>query len=158
MSNPIGHTFMYNIIIIFIVIVFAFLSASLSYYKAFKINNRIVYSIEKYEGYNELSIDEINKILTNFGYDRDTRFISNECRENYKDMTLVSGTSPEFRYCIYIDNYVISSSNHASGTYYTYGVKTYMTIDLPVVKLIKIPIFTKTNQIYKFTNDEPKIY
>ena len=47
MSTSIGHTFLYNLIILFIIIIFAFLSGTLSYYKAFKVNNRIVYIIPR---------------------------------------------------------------------------------------------------------------
>jgi hypothetical protein len=155
MSNPIGHTFMYNIVILFIVIIFAFLSGTMSYYKAFKVNNRIVYAIEKFEGYNEKSKEEIDKILSTLGYDRDTRNLN--CATEYKNMTLVSGSYPDYRLCIYIDDN-ITTGNHGSGTYYVYGVKTYMSIDLPLVNWIRIPIFTKTNQIYKFTKTTPPIY
>ena len=68
MSTSIGHTFLYNLIILFIIIIFAFLSGTLSYYKAFKVNNRIVYIIEKYEGYNEFAKTEIETLLSNLGY------------------------------------------------------------------------------------------
>ncbi len=144
MSNPIGHTFMYNIIILFIVIVFAFLAGTLSYYKAFKINNRIVYIIEKYEGYNSLARKEIDEVLTTFGYDTDKRNL--KCDEFYKGMQLVDDTTKNFRYCIYVDE------DRTVNEYFVYGVKTYMTIELPIVSFIRIPIFTKTNQIYKFTS------
>lgn len=150
MKTAIGSTFMYNIIILFIVIIFAFIAGSLSYYKAFKVNNRIVYAIEKFEGYNDKSLEEINQILSTLGYDRDTSNL--KCEETYKDMSLVSSSSVDYRYCIYVDKI------HSSGSYYVYGVKTYMSIDLPFVSWIRIPIFTKTNQIYKFTKTEPPVY
>lgn len=151
MSGPIGHTFMYNLIIIFIVIVFGFLAGTMSYYKAFKINNRIVSAIEKFEGYNSNetnggSIEEINKVLKNFGYTTE----SVECPgSGYKEMTFVEASKNNgFRYCIYIDN-----ANPKKDEYYTYGVLTYMNIDLPFIRRIDIPVFTKTNRIYKFTNN-----
>ena len=153
MKTAIGGTFMYNIILVFLVIVFAFLAGIMSYYKAFKINNRIVYSIEKFEGYNEKSIDEIDKILTTFGYDSSTP----SCESEYDGMTLVSGSNPSHRFCIYVEEN-ITRGKAGTGTYYSYGVKTYMTIDLPVVKYIRLPIYTKTNQIYKFTDTNQKIY
>ena len=52
MRQAIGSVPMYNIIIIFIVITFGFLSATLSYMKAFKVNGRIAKALENYEGYN----------------------------------------------------------------------------------------------------------
>lgn len=155
MKTAIGSTFMYNLIIIFIVIVFAFLSGIMSYYKAFKVNNRIVYIIEKYEGYNELSIAEIQLHLDSIGYSQDLRGLDCPDYVDSNKMTNVSEDSRRHRYCIYVENDVVNSSNHGSGTYHSYEVRTYMSIDLPVVSWIRIPITTKTNQIYKFTNEAP---
>ena len=59
MKESIGGTASLNIALAFISIVFAFLAAALSYYKAFKVNNIISNAIEKYEGFNELSINEM---------------------------------------------------------------------------------------------------
>lgn len=154
MSGPVGHTYIYNLIILFIVIVFAFLAGIMSYYKAFKVNNSIVYSIEKYEGYNELSKAEIQRTLTTLGYDASTTNLN--CDANYKGLTLVQETSKSHRYCIYLEERINTSGDHGKNTYFVYGVKTYMSINLPFVSWIRIPIFTKTNQIYKFTTTEPK--
>ena len=38
MREGIGSVFLYNIIILFVIIVFGLLSATISYYKAFKVN------------------------------------------------------------------------------------------------------------------------
>ncbi|MEG2321922.1 MAG: hypothetical protein RSB71_00320 [Bacilli bacterium] len=142
MSGPIGHTFIYNIIILFIVIVFAFLAGTLSYYKAFKVNNRIISAVEKYEGYNALSKTEIERSLGTIGYSLG----SAKCKQEYKKMQLVSIRNEEkYKYCIYVDK-----ESPRPGEYYTYGVLTYMNFDLPVVKMINIPIFTRSNRIYKF--------
>lgn len=143
MSGPIGHTFMYNIIILFIVIVFAFLAGTMSYYKAFKINNRIVGSIEKFEGYNEPAKAEIERTLGTFGYR--VKESGSLCPCTYKGYYFVSLTE-NYDYCIYVNDV-----NPDSGTYFTYGVLTYMNLDLPVVSALKIPVFTRTNSIYKFT-------
>lgn len=142
MSNPIGNTFIYNFIILFIVIVFGFLAGTMSYYKAYKINNRIVHAIEKFEGYNSLAKAEIDKVLGTFGYSVENL----SCVKERNNMTNVS-LGENYRYCIYISDTSISK-----GEYYRYGVLTYMNIDLPVVNRINIPVFTRTNQIYKFTN------
>lgn len=142
MSGPIGHTYIYNIVILFVVIVFAFLAGTLSYYKAFKINNIIISSLEKYEGYNDLSKAEIERSLNNIGYS--TSGI--KCEAKYRDMSLVTlPDSPNvYNYCIYID------STLTSGTYHNYGVVTRMSIELPVIERLTLPVFTKTNRIYVF--------
>ncbi|MBE6149726.1 MAG: hypothetical protein E7170_03260 [Firmicutes bacterium] len=156
MKTPIGSTFMYNLIILFLVIVFAFLSGIMSYYKAFKINNRIVYIIEKFEGYNELARTEIDYHLTNFGYTQDTRGLDCTKYNDNGTITNINETNRKYRYCIYIDN-KMTSGKHGSGEYYTYTVRTYLTLDLPFVEWIRIPITTKTNQIYKFTKTAPDL-
>lgn len=150
MSGSVGHTFIYNLIIIFVVIIFGFLAGTMSYYKAFKINNRIVSAIEKFEGYNSKepnmgSKQEIDRILSNFGYSTETVY----CRPKYKGMYLVQlSQNNGYKYCIYIDN-----ETPKSGEYYKYGVLTYMNINLPFIKKLNLPVFTKTNRIYKFTDE-----
>ena len=64
MRESIGSSFMYGIIAIFIVMVFAILAGTMSYFKAFKVNSHIVGILEKYEGYNDLAIDEIRRTLS----------------------------------------------------------------------------------------------
>lgn len=145
MSGPVGHTYIYNIIIIFIVIVFAFLAGTLSYYKAFKVNNHIVNAIEKFEGYNGLSKAEIEVKLGNIGYQVGS---SENCPLTYRGYNLVKTGNEQYRYCIYIDKI-----KPKKGEFYTYGVLTYMRIDLPLVDQVRVPIFTRTNRIYKFTKD-----
>jgi len=148
MNSPIGHTFMYNIIILFVVIVFAFLMGIMSYYKAFKINNRIVGTIEKFEGYNSLSLEEINQHLRTLGYRiRQDGSYTSKCKSSYRNMQLVSiNNTEQFEYCIYIDQ-----ENPKNKEYFQYGILTYMHLDLPLVDKINIPVFTRTNRIYKFS-------
>ncbi|MBE6144780.1 MAG: hypothetical protein E7169_04325 [Firmicutes bacterium] len=142
MRESIGSTFLYNIIIIFIVIIFGILAATLTYYKAFKVNTRIITSIEKFEGYNSLAITEIQNTLTTVGY----MFKEEHKCPSTKDGGVLQTEDKKFRYCVY---YFDSSKE---GTkYYSYGVITYITIDFPIVNLyLQIPIYTKSNRIYKF--------
>ena len=141
MSETVGHSMLYNFIILFIIVVFAIVAGTLSYYKAFKINNKIVGAIEKYEGFNSGSVSEINYFLSALGYSTATP----NCPETFKGMTRVN-YSHHYYYCIYISN-----PNPGKGTKYNYGVLTFMKLDLPVVNQLKINVFTKTNDIYKFT-------
>ena len=140
MKESIGGTASLNIALVFIAIVFAFLAASLSYYKAFKVNNIITNSIEKYEGFNDLSINEINMQLNSIGYQR----YDVNCSEtrNFKgvEFSLVNDN---------IDGVCIYFHNDSDNKTYEYGITTYMTINLPIVsEFIKIPINTVTNEIY----------
>lgn len=139
MKESIGSTASLNIMLAFIAIVFAFLAAALSYYKSFKINNVITNSIEKYEGYNDLAISEIDQKLSSLGYQRYEIVCSEEKKFNGKLFKLVDGSGDG--YCIY---------HYKGDKYDEYGITTYMTVNLPIVsKFFKIPINTVTNEIYR---------
>lgn len=138
MKEGIGSIFLYNIVIIFIVVVFAILTATLTYYKAFKVNTKIINSIEKFEGYNNLAIADIdNKLLT-------TGYLP---KENHK-CPKKNGQEPlsyngNYRYCVYRFN--------ESSRYDSYGVTTYITLDIPLIKTYwRIPIYARSNRIYRF--------
>ena len=143
MNQSIGSIALYNIILIFLVIVFAFLAATVSYSKAFRVNSKIINAIEKYEGYNDLAGEEIENILNTLGYTRNANFECPDRKENGKDVQALTRYSDNYAYCIY---YVQENARH-----YTYGVMTYLYIDLPFINnVIKLPVYTKTERIFKF--------
>lgn len=139
MREGIGSIFLYNMIIIFIVIVFAFLAGIMSYSKAFRINSKIIDAIETYEGYNAKSDTEIQRALINFGY----RKGQGKCPEKYG--TVVNHiTKGDFDYCLY--------EIKIDDKRYNYGVLTHMHMDIPIIgDKVRIPVFTKTDSIYYFT-------
>lgn len=145
MRGPIAYTFLFNLVMIFVLIIFCFMAGTLSYYKAFKVNNRIIYNIEKFEGYNDDSKIAIERFLGSMSY----KTGGIRCADEYRDMFLVY-EGQDYSYCIYIDN-----ESPMAGDYYKYGVLTYMEIDLPLISLVNFRVFTKTNSIYKFTNVQP---
>lgn len=147
MKEGIGSTFTYNIIAIFIVVAFAILAGTMSYFKAFKVNSRIVGIIEKYEGYNDLAISEIQRTLSTIGY----RWIDGlKCptKENAK----LYEPNKSFTYCVYL--YCDEDDPYE----YRYGVTTYITIDFPVIrKLVKLPVYTETNSLHGMGNSKCRI-
>lgn len=68
MKESISYTFLLNIVIVFIFVCFAIIMGILSYYRAFRANEAIIESIEKYEGYNCASQTEISRKLNGIGY------------------------------------------------------------------------------------------
>lgn len=130
MRQSIGMHAQLNLIVVFIAVVFGLISASLSYYKAFKINNTIVNSIEKYEGYNTLSQTEISNNLEGLGYPKKT--VSCDGAENLEG------------YCVYLDSITKKDGNVKS---YSYEVITYMNIELPIFNMLRIPVKASTTQI-----------
>lgn len=76
MKESISYAFILNIMITFIFMCFAVIMGIFSYYRAFRANTAILNSLEKYEGYNCLSIAEIDKTLKQIGYN--TPFAANK--------------------------------------------------------------------------------
>ena len=141
---------LYNIIIVFIVITFAFLAGIMSYSKAFKVNGRIINSLEKYEGYNDFAADEIDKTLQTIGYRFMATSDKNQCgsKSGAKTIPLIYKNGVKYNYCVY------QFQSKENPKYFYYGVKSYIYLDLPVIgKLLKIPIYTTTDTIYCFTHD-----
>jgi len=151
MRESIGSVFLYNIIIVFIVITFGFLSASLSYMKAFKVNGKIANALEKYEGYNWLSDKEIAKTLTAIGY----RTGEIECPESlHKDdrgegyTALPSAGYKKHQYCIY--EYI--KGTDFKGGYFNYGILTYIYLDIPILGgTFKVKVYSESESIFKFS-------
>ena len=149
MKQAIGHIPMYNIIIVFIVITFGFLSATLSYMKAFKVNGLIAKSLENYEGYNYLSDVEIANNLTSLGY-RTGNSNSYTCpKKNEKD-AVAALDKKQHVYCIYEYDYY--ESEGTKSRYFNYGIVTYIFFDVPVIGgTFKIPVYSETEKIFHFT-------
>lgn len=154
MRQGVGEAFTYNLIIIFIIIVFGLLSATLSYYKAFKVNSNILSSIEKYEGYNKSSEDDIARIMNILGYSRNNP----KCASSRgRGETLVS-SNPAFDYCVYYYNNdggkddKTKRNKDGEPIYYNYSVVSYIFIELPIIGNFKIPVYTKGERTYNFSD------
>lgn len=138
MKESISYTFLLNIIITFIVISFFVIMCIMSYTKAFRVNSKIVNAIEISEGYNKVSKNEINKIITSYGYQKMN--VGCPKKEGQDAINTVDGKTNDGTCIYYFDN----------GDKYNYGVITYMTFDFPVVStLIRIPVYTRTMSLYE---------
>lgn len=140
MREGIGSIFLYNIIIIFMVLIFVFLAGTMSYAKAFRVNSKIINAIEKYEGYNVAASDEIIRVLNNYGYNQKK---DNKCPDR-KGSEVMERLENNYSFCIYY--------RQTNDGYLVYGVTSYMYIELPMLDgVIKLPIYTETDRIYKFS-------
>lgn len=144
MREGIGSIFLYNMMILFITIIFCFLAATVNYYKAFKVNSAIAKEIEEYEGYNLLSDTEIARVLSTLGYRQSTS--STDCpKKDGEDALALYAATSNYDICLY--------RFEESDYYYSYGIITYMYFDLPIIgENFKIQIYAKTESIYDFAN------
>lgn len=161
MKESIGYTVTLNIVITFIIIVFAFLSAALIYFKSNKASNIITETIEKYEGYNKIAENEIQAKLTSLGYNKKPV----DCNKYYKQLgTLLDPNSNsdlkngecynkysstgKYGYCVF---YCIEEDSVTGDMYYFYKITTNMLINIPIINdILDIPIFSNTNRLYSF--------
>ena len=140
MREGIGLTYTLNFVIVFIVITFAFLFGIMSYYKAFKVNSRISNAIENHEGYNDLSIAEIDNVLGTLGYMKGN---SDGCSTR-KNQTALK--NDDYKICVY--EYPVKNG------YFRYGIVTYISMDIPIIgKTLQLPVYSETEKIYKFSAD-----
>lgn len=134
MKQGVGFSVTINIIAIFIVVTFAFLVTSLNYYKAYKVNNIISESIEKYEGMNNLAKEEIGRKLTSVGYVNGNI----KCGANNLNDT-------KYSYCVYLEN--------AKSGKIKYKIVTFLNFNIPVInQVVNLPVKTYTKSIYQFSN------
>lgn len=136
MRNAIGNALLFNIVITMIILIIAFLAASLSYTKAFRVKNNIINSVEKNNGYNQAEIDAL---LSEVGYRVNEKGIQT-CVANGHTGGQVLTTASNYRYCI-----VKHTVTH--GVYY--GVTAYMYFDIPIINsLLEFPIYGESKVIY----------
>ena len=151
MKESIGYTVSLNLMIVFITIILAFLCAALIYFKSNKVSNVITTAIEKYEGYNEYAIGEINRNLNSIGYG--SHSIASKCTSPVKDETdsdgycyLVSDESGDGR-----NGYCVFECYESTGEYYFYKIRTNMMINIPIINdILDVPIYSNTNRLYNF--------
>ncbi len=168
MREGIGSVFLYNMIILFIIIVFGLISATISYYKAFKVNERILSTIEKFEGHNDLAKAEIEDYLISIGYTSLNGGIQRtDCPSspNSSDEgTLDINEDSTHLYCVYFhpddrgDKEVNKENGDNQPIYYNYSVVSYIFVNLPIVGEFKIPVYTKGERTYNFSEGDTAMY
>ena len=168
MKEGISYSFLLNIIILFIFVCAAIVMGVFSYYRAFRANTIIVNTIEKYEGYNCYSQEEIARKLSTISYslpynvacaDRYGKHCTPDPDKNYVVVAYNldnDGFYDDYSNWNEHDNNMFSYIEKDSNTYstrYQYGVYTYMYVDLPVIsKLIRLSYFSKTKEMTEFRN------
>ena len=161
MREAIGSAFIVNLILIFIAVISALLIGSINYSKAYKVKDRIIYVIEKHDGWDAIDNDpntittqeEVDLQLKSLGYRIDSGFNSNCERiyrkkfgSSYKADNLVHGRNlgvNQYNYCVYKVHY-----DSGIGDYYS--VTTFMRFDIPLIGgLLVFPISGETSVMYE---------
>ncbi len=152
MREAIGGTWIFSIVIVFIVLFTSFLAISVNYSKAFKVKNGIVNIIEKREGISDATVDEISDYLNSVGYlvySSCPDYVASQSNESAHGFEASNTNSRKFKYCIARTE---DTSGNIKKTYYK--VTVFFRVDLPIMgEIFTFPVTGETKPIYFPKND-----
>jgi len=149
MREAIGGSWLFGLVITFIVFFASFLAISINYSKAFNVKNNMVDLISKYEGNNCQARKKITEYLYTEGY-----IVPGTCPEDYTGYNQNGEeSSGKSLYCIKSEK--ISSEKTTLNKKY-YRVVVFFKIDLPMFgNLTTFQVKGETESIY-FATDNNK--
>lgn len=137
MKEAIGGTWIFGIVITFVIFFSGYVSISLNYSKVYKVKDEIIIFLQNYNGLNKDSINAINEYVNGVGY------------RNYGDCPIETkdkGVGGEAGCFFGVDarntdvvkkvsevNYCVEKINTSANSAY-YQVTLFFRIDLPVVR------------------------
>ena len=154
MKEAIANAGIFNLVIIFVIVLLAFFIGSLSYSKAFKVKNKILEEIEKDQGYtmgvNDSTEDRVEEWIGSIGYRMNVSTGSNRdvCASTVRGNGGFEGTlineRGDYQYCVYEFDTCTNNSDQAKcGKYYR--VIAYMYFDVPILSgLLRLPVSGET--------------
>jgi hypothetical protein len=145
MREAIGGTWIFSIVIVFIVLFSSYLALSINYSKAFKVKNGIINIIEKDEGISGTSTGEISTYLSNIGYNVYGSCDTSNGEKGYENST--GEFTTKYKYCVTTISPNTNENNDLPKTYFK--VTVFFRIDLPILGSIFVfPITGETKAIY----------
>ena len=147
MREAIGGTWLFGLVITFIVFFASFLAVSVNYSKAFNVKNNVVDLISKYEGNNCNARKKIGTYLSDVGY-----LVTGNCGTEYTPYDLNGNKVNNGRgyYCIAKED--TKGATDINKSYYR--VVVFFRVDLPIVgNLTTFRIKGETESIFYATDD-----
>ena len=153
MKEAIANAGIFNLVIIFVIILIAFFIGSLSYSKAFKVKNKILEEIEKDQAYttgvNNSTEDRVEEWIGNIVYRVNTGNTRNSSNcptvtGNGGEQGKLVNSDGDYQYCVYeFDTCTAKADKAKCGKYYR--VTAYMYFDIPILSgLLRIPVSGET--------------
>ena len=151
MKTAISVTLVYATVLIFMVILIAYVTIQINYARAFEISENMIKAIEEYEGFNPSSRQIIDNLIKN-----NTHTVMGGCNAKEGEMG-VTGTNVETSPKTGIYNYCISRTsmtvNGVTKCYYRLNI--YFSFGLPVLgDIFKFKIPGETSGIRYTTDDK----
>lgn len=131
MRETVGATWIYQLVIVFILIFVAFLALTMNYTKAFKVKNDVLSIVEKYEGFSKKSISIINNYLLSNGYKTTNDCYSNEMgsQDLTSDVLKKATSGQKYYYCVS----KIPTATETRANRAKYKIRIFFRFDLPVI-------------------------
>lgn len=154
MREAIGGTWLFGLVLTFIVFFASFLAVSINYSKAFNVKNNIVDLISKYEGNNPCAREKISNYLKQTGY-----LVTGGCPEADENGCMYIGynqngeelPNQNDRAYFWISKDSTDNSDILDKQFYRVAI--FFKIDLPIIgNLTSFPIKGETESIY-FANE-----
>lgn len=155
MKEVYGSTWTLQLMLGFILLFVTFLTLTISYSKVFRVKNDVLSIIEKYEGFNDTSIELVNNYIKNSGYTTTGVCIPNgESADNpIKGISNLNDTSadeavPGERYSYCIEKETKSKYEGGSLTSINYEITMFYKFNLPILgNMITFTIKGKTTDM-----------
>lgn len=149
MNKSISGLWLFSIVIVFMMMLIAYVAISINYSNAYKLKTKLVTKLEQYDGWNNTAKAEIDSIISAAGY-RQTGF----CKvpdDNSKYIGVLDGhitDNPQGRQNYCISRTVRSGQNGGEDKYY-YEITVFLGFNLPVLgDLYTFKITGETGAIY----------
>ncbi len=169
MKESIGGTWLFGIVLTFVVLFTTFISLSTNYSRCFKIKDEIVTTIEHYNGVNKNTINRINEYLSGIGYSSTSNCPTDDsnCWYGFKIGNVSSMGKKNVNYCISKhtinkgfdkDGDTVTNINgpigHPRSAYYQVAV--FFKLNWPIISSVfSIEISGETSIIYNWVDEEP---
>lgn len=135
MKESVGALGLTNIVIVFIILFSGYLCVSINNTKAYNVKNEIINIIQKHNGVNESTLDEIRDYMNKVGY----RSMGN-CDPEFdgQGYTNTGYASGKALFCIK----AVDATNNLTDKYNQfptvryYKVKVFFSLDLPILKSV----------------------
>jgi len=146
MKDAIGGASLLNLVVIFVSIIILLFVGILSFSKAYKVKNRIIEVIEKYETYDINVAKELKEDLKRAGYSTaNTTQIEQRCESN----NLSAASEAGYYYCVYSNCYSKDASGNCIGER-SYEVVSYVHFEFPVIgNVMSVPVKGETKILNK---------
>jgi hypothetical protein len=170
MKEAVGGTWLFGIVITFIVFFTTYISMSTNYAKSFKVKDEILITIEHYKGVNEESIQRINSYLDEIGYFSKGRCDGvdaniTEARKNFSKWlgfnynSISVGSSSKANYCIRRSKFSSGDNDSGHPRSAHYQVVVFFSVDWPIVgALFNIRIEGETSIIHMNSDSDRYVF